>query len=371
MLATFAILSRCRSRILRWAVYIAIGLHPLLMDFSIAARGYGLSLALLAWAIYATLRNRPILAGFLAGLAISANLTALVPVAALVLARFLEADAGWRGRIRGAFMLALPAIFTAAGICYLPLRTATRASYYVGFDSLKDSLFDLAYVSLHASQRDGLFGGFDAVRVVAYVAAPLALAFGLAIGIASWAADVKLRYRLLPALTLAMALPILVALHGIFDIKYPVDRTGLYLIYLAGISWALIADAGRRLGAIVGLLAASLLLVHFATQLQTHLFVVWGYDADAKEIVDRIQQECRGKPDGTVSVSVSALHQPALEFYRTYDRIACVEPFAWREQTELVGHDYYVYNRRDRRFSETAGLQVLIAEPVSGIILAK
>jgi hypothetical protein len=371
MIATFAILSTCRSRILRWTVYVAIGLHPLLLDFSIAARGYGLSLTLLAWAIYATMRNRPIRAGFLAGLAISANLTVLVPVAALMLARFLQTEGGWRPRTRQTAMLALPVIITAAAICYLPLRTATRASYYVGFDSLKDSLFNLTYSSLHASVREGLLGSFETARVVAYAVVPLVLALGLAIGIASWGADVKLRYRLIAPLTLAISLPILLALHGVFDVKYPVDRTGLYLMYLAGISWALIADAGRRLGSSVGVLIALLLLIQFATQLQAHLFEVWGYDADIKEVVRRIQQECRDKPAGAVSVSVSAVHQPALEFYRKYDRIACAQPFDWNVPTQFTGHDYYVYNRGDRNVSEAVGLQVLISEPVSGIILAK
>ena len=371
MLATFALLSACQSRILRWTVYIAIGLHPLLLDFSIAARGYGLSLTLLAWAIYATMRNRPILAGFLAGLAISANLTVLVPVSALVVARFLQTEGAWRARGRQVAMLALPAMSTAAAICYLPLRTTTRASYYIGLDSLKDSLFNLTYISLHASERVGLFGSFEAARVVAYGVAPLVLALSLALGIASWGAEVKLRYRLIPPLTLAISVPILLVLHGLFDVKYPIDRTGLYLMYLAGISWALAADTGRRWGRMVGALAASLLLIQFATQLQTHLFAVWGYDADVKEVVRRIEQECRDKPAGTISASVSALHQPALEFYRKYSRITCARPFDWNVPTQFTGHDYYVYNRSDRHFSESAGLRVLISEPVSGIMLAK
>ena len=68
---------------------------------------------------------------------------------------------------------------------------------------------------------------------------------------------------------------------------------------------------------------------------------------------------------------MSELHQPALEFYRKYYGIACAQPFIRRPEIELTCHDYYVYNRVDRRFAETAGLRVLVSEPVSGITLAK
>jgi hypothetical protein len=133
----------------------------------------------------------------------------------------------------------------------------------------------------------------------------------------------------------------------------------------------MVADTGRRVRRTIGTLVAGVLLVQFATQLQWHQFAVWFYDADIKDVARRIQQECRDKPDGSVSISVGEMHQPALEFYRKYYRIACAEPFIRRPEIELTGHDYYVYNRVDRRFAATTGLQVLMSAPVSGITLAK
>ena len=198
MVVTFQILSTCESRALRWTVYIAIGLHPLLLDFSVAARGYGLGLALFACATYLALNHRPIAAGFFGGLAISANLTLITPLTALVLAGFFQTEDAWRSRARQASMLALPAIFTAAAICYLPLRTATLDSFYVGFDSLRASLFDLTFHSLRASpERSGLFGTYDAARVVALGLIPLVLVFGLVSGVAGWRSGTKWRDRLI------------------------------------------------------------------------------------------------------------------------------------------------------------------------------
>jgi hypothetical protein len=132
-----------------------------------------------------------------------------------------------------------------------------------------------------------------------------------------------------------------------------------------------LADTGHRASRIIATLAAYIVLVQFATQLQWHQFQAWVYDADVKEVARRIRKECRDKPGASIDVSVSALHQPALEFYRQYYGIGCAQPFAWRVATEFTGHDYYVYNRSEARGLETSGLRVLLSAPVSGITLAQ
>src|SRR5438445_2959914 len=67
----FRVLESCESRLIRWIAYLAIGLHPLLMDFSTAARGYGLAVALLLWAVYASLPDIPVRCGVMCSLACS------------------------------------------------------------------------------------------------------------------------------------------------------------------------------------------------------------------------------------------------------------------------------------------------------------
>lgn len=52
ILGMFWLLQLVRYRTIRWIALLAISLHPLLMDFSVAARGYSLSLALFVWAVY-------------------------------------------------------------------------------------------------------------------------------------------------------------------------------------------------------------------------------------------------------------------------------------------------------------------------------
>ena len=77
-----------------WMRLVAVALmvlHPMVLDFFVAARGYGLALGLFTWSLYCVIcyftkgldRSRLSLAGVFAGLAIAANLTLLVPAAAL------------------------------------------------------------------------------------------------------------------------------------------------------------------------------------------------------------------------------------------------------------------------------------------------
>ena len=59
------------SRAVRWIALVGLSTAPLMLDFSVAARGYGLGLALLVWAIYFSVRGRDAWAGVFAGLSIA------------------------------------------------------------------------------------------------------------------------------------------------------------------------------------------------------------------------------------------------------------------------------------------------------------
>jgi hypothetical protein len=54
----FWLLRRIEFWPLRWAAFALVCLHPLLLDFSIAARGYSLSLAFFVWALYFCMEKR-------------------------------------------------------------------------------------------------------------------------------------------------------------------------------------------------------------------------------------------------------------------------------------------------------------------------
>src|ERR1700685_4340758 len=92
MLGVWRVLESVDSRAVRWVAFAAIALHPLLLDFCTAARGYGLATALLVWALFAGMSRRYKTAGVLLGLAISANFTAGFAAIGLLAACFLLGD---------------------------------------------------------------------------------------------------------------------------------------------------------------------------------------------------------------------------------------------------------------------------------------
>ena len=371
-LATFHLLRSCRSAALRWSIYLALGLHPLLLDFSVAARGYGLSVALLVLAIAAVMRNRPVLGGSLAGLAVCANLTSAIPAAALAGAGFVLMEGRWSKRLRRFCAIAFPALLVTLVVCYLPLRAARIAHFYVGLDSLRDSLLNMIFTSIRVVEHGGLMGSVSLGRPLAFGLLPVAAAIWTIAGIRFWRRSSEGRERLVAPVTLAISAVILLAAHIMLGIKYPIDRTGLYLVVLAGLSWALVADASAsRVLRATGVLAASLLVIQFASLVQWREFESWWYDAAVKDAALRLAGECEHKPEGSVSADIDVLHQPAMEFYRKYYKIAALQPLVRNTALTFTGHDYYVFNRVDSFAGQAGGLQILFSDGPSGIIVAK
>ena len=368
MWGVFRVLESCESRLIRWIAYVTIGLHPLLMDFSIAARGYGLGIALLVWAVYASLHGRPIRSGFLLGFGIAANLTIVFPATGLIAAHLLLAK---KDRIRDTAVMGGVAAGLATAICYFPFRTATRANFYAGEHSLPTSLFTLIITSIRASQRAGWFGTTKAALFIGTWVVPVVALFWIVIWAREWqkgAVSGKLKVPLALALTVSS----LLAAHFLFKVNYPTDRTGLYLVPLAGITWAATADMlrNRSLRAI-NLVVACVLLVQFATQIQFRSFEVWSFNSAIKEIAQQLRQETRERPAQSVSLSTNFIQQPPLEFYRIYYKIAALKPVERKLHADVTGHDFYVLTGPEKGATKAADLTVLFSDPVSDVVLAR
>jgi hypothetical protein len=364
----FRVLQSCESRLIRWIAYLAIGLHPFLMDFSIAARGYGLGIALLVWAIHASLNGRPIRSGFLLGFGIAANLTIVFPATGLIAAHFLLAE---KNRIRDAVIMGGVAAALATAICYLPFRTATKANFYTGQHSLGDSVFSLIITSIHASQRDGLLGTKSTALFITSWVVPVVALFWIAI----WARQrktVRLSAKAKVPLAFALTVCSLLAAHFLLKVNYPSDRTGLYLIPLAGITWSTTTDVLRNPSIrMINVVLACALLIQFATQIQFRSFEIWWYNSAIKDIARKLQQETMGRPAHSVSLSGDFFQQPVLEFYRIHYSIAALKPIERQKQPDFAGHDFYVLTGPETRTAQAAQLKVLFSDPVSEVVLAR
>jgi hypothetical protein len=348
MLGIFRVLEACERPWVRWMSYLALGLHPLLLDFSVAARWYGLGLACLAWAIHALQQDRLRTGGVLLGLGIAANLTIAIPAVALGIALGRRALQVW-----------VPAAGVALAICAYPMRGAGVGHFYVGLPTLDRSLVDFIYTSTRVVGRSaGLFGTEDAARWIAHGVVPL------------WLLSVAVVWRARPLVPVALALSIVgvVAAHVVLGVQYPVDRTGLYLVVLTGLSWAMLADsASQRWMRIAQAALAMAFLLQFATQLQAYTFRVWPFNAAAKQIALQLRQECQGKAPLSVAVSTYFADQPGMEFYRRQYRLDCLRPMERLGDPNVPGYDYYVTNPEQPGPSR----EVLYADPISGSGLAR
>jgi len=360
ILGIYFVLELTTSRAIRWIAVFALALHPALLDFSIAARGYGTALAFLIWALYFSLRRRYAIAGVLLGLAFCANLTTIFPALALILAATILST----GRASTLASLFIPAAAVAFVISYPALRTAQKYHFYIGNPTLTSTVGEIVTDSLHGAPALGFLAGARAVHAAQFIFVPAIFAFILI-------ATRRAFPAVLPALTLAFTLLGLIAAHTFFGLNYPIGRTALYLPLLFCIAWAIASDNARH-PALRGanLLLAALLIAQFTTQIQTESFHPWVFDEDTRHVAELLKQACAGKPDQSISIGATWIHQPALEFYRDALPIPALQPVVRQSPAELLGHDFYVLNDPDTAALPRANLQILFSGKSSGIVLA-
>jgi hypothetical protein len=362
VVGVFWILKRVQSWPLRWAAFAVVCLCPMLLDFSIMARGYSISLAFFVWALYFCLEQRYLPAGFLLGLAIAANLTILFPVLALfIVVALLE-----RRKVL-LLNLIVPALLLAASITGPSLRRAHREDFYIGYAEFRHAVVSFVATTLYATDRMGILGvrGY-AILGFAYFALPVFFVL-----VAMAALRTRDQRLLIPFLTLVIALGGIVVAHWWLGLNYPADRTCLYFIILAAISWAVAADSFKnRYVQGFGLLALIVIAIQFSTQLQTRFFEFWLVEADDKLIAGMIQQATAGKPENSVSLSASWMHQPSLEFYRRYLHIKALKPVERHDPAPLTGFDFYLLSWGDVDRAKDAHLRTIFEDPESQVILA-
>ena len=129
-LASFRICRRAIGD--RWLLPLALAvltLNPLVLDFMVAARGYGLGLGLFWWALDLLSSDKSWGAGVAAGLSIATNMIFLVPLAALgavAIPIYARKDRFW-DLVQS---YALPAIVISFVILVIPISKSAGQFYY-------------------------------------------------------------------------------------------------------------------------------------------------------------------------------------------------------------------------------------------------
>jgi hypothetical protein len=361
------------SRAIRWITLVAVSMAPLLLDFSVAARGYGLGITLLIWAVYFSIRGRDFWAGIFAGLAMAATFNLAFSVLGLAVCPLILGLGRWRARLRRVNSVVEPAAVVLLAICYPVIRQAHTDQFYIGHSNLRDALYDFVNLTVRAApNRGGWIGSGAAIRALEHFLLPAILLLVIATSARLFLRDKSSLRSLLPALALLLALALILASHLLLGFNYPGDRLTLPLFVLLALAWAIaVAQIPNRIFRLANGVIAIVLIAQFAHQAHLYYFTIWQFDAGIRPVARRLRDDLRGKPPNSVAVSATWYQTPALEYYREAYRIAALKPIERMDPAPLEGYDYYVLNGDDRgkKAALSPGTAPLFYDDLSGVQL--
>jgi hypothetical protein len=325
------------------AVLGLLVLNPFVLDAMSEARGYGMALACLMWAIeLAASGGSTAWAGVLLGLSVAASLSFLAPATALILVLALSRQKlGYMPHV---------ALLTMFVLLVLPLNHAEIDTIRDGATSLRQTLNELTTGSLDtdSSMVAGvmriLIGLLAVVGILAAFRRSVPPLMGLTGGV------------------LAFSLGFVWLAHWKMGTAFP-ETGGIYLIPIVTIFIAFLITRWRGGSAeLAFVVLAAVCIARYADHLRFSYMAgetVTGGRALAKAL--RADAGQRG-----VRVGVSAPAEPIVRYYRWRYRQA-----NWSE-IQPVGDgsfDYYVLTAQDAPLVEKRGLRVLYRDP--GLLLAK
>lgn len=379
-------------------VFLLLTVHPFILDFLSAARGYGLALAfLLSTCAFLLPRlqrgSLPVtaVAGAAMGLCVAANLTMLVPVlsvaAGWVAVRLAQRQFSWTWFWNS---LTVPAIVTAFVIVVLPLASAQPGEFYYGARNWTESVGAMTEVSF-LYRRDGLAAlpaaqsllrlchqmaprCFIALSAAMALAAPFSL-----IRLRRTAKEVDVRSRgdaltaerdgrlAFFAVTWLGLLMINTILHRLLHVPLPLYRTSIYFLPLATLSAASLADRFRlaRWPRLAFDAVAVLLILALAVQASVTYYTEWRFDAGTKKISQMIEREIPHKE--VLRVRASWVLEATLNFYRTVHHLNWL-PLDRSNPDQPA--DAFVLVEADQALVAKRNLRVLYRDPVSKAVLA-
>jgi hypothetical protein len=326
-------------------------LNPLVLDFMVAARGYGLALGLFWWALYFLWTDRLWAAGVLAGLSIATNMIFLVPVAALGAIAILV-YARHRRVWEPIQSYGVPAFVIPFTILVIPVSKGAGQFYY-GASSLGDALSSLVAESV--SQPHAWFTGVA-------VAATLALLLLIP------REDTLLLYALG-----SMGLSILgwVAMHRLVGFPYPLGRTGIYMVSLAGL--AVVVGAGMAPWKVAWPLTAlaTMLAILYMMQIRTGYFNEWRDEAGLNRLMRRLGSDAAElAKTREVTAGGTWTLEYSMRYYGKRYRFPWLKVLTPPERAS-IRPDYYLLTPEEAGRVGELQLKVIEKDALSGTLLAR
>lgn len=379
----------------RWMQPLMVALltlSPLVLDFLVASRGYGMALGFLLWSLYCACvywtRGRETRwlwrSGVMAGLAIASNLTLLVPVVALGIVQLLMAVRyRWRGVWAVMDGYAGPAMVVAFVIVVLPLLRARPESFYYGvrtFGEAWEVLIRSALIKTPGRVTTELVQSmFPFLERAAVPVVCLALIAGAVVALVRFVRQAEpVPYKLAPYVLFAATLSVSALLVWIlrrFGVLYPLGRTGLYFIPLVLfplVSVTALPLPPRLNGLRWGAGGVSVLLAAlFATQLDTRFFTEWRFDNTGRLLRRLEDEKNRGwRENRQIVLGVTPVVEPTVEYYRIRRNIHWLGQVVTRDW-KSVPADYYLLLPQDYHLIGELGLEAVHTDTLSEMMLLR
>ena len=391
--------------------FIAIAANPLVMDYMVASRGYGLALAFLAgqflvlFHIDRTRDEEPPLrppglaaiASLLAALAFSSNfsfaiisgVTWLFSLSLLCLhgpaGNHVAPEAYWKNRLRIAFWGIMPGAVLASALCASVLADWKQIELIYGATSLREmlaSVLDSSFHPLNPHLVNPVF--YDLVSAFPRPLLWLILAAAALQGV--WLLFHRpahpdnrtkslRRFACITASALLAALLLHTGMHLAWETLLPRERTAIYIPFLLTLAIGSLAAAGPvspHLAARIlnrclrgGLVAAALLFILCG---RLTYFKEWQYDADVEAAYRVLTLSV---PDPAFNnVYAHWRYTSSLNFYAWSPRDRVTERFRYLHPYPDGGAAYILYWPEDEEFARAAGLKVVYTGAQSDIVVA-
>jgi hypothetical protein len=328
--------------------------NPTVMDFLVAARGYGLGLGFLVTSIYFLIglgespdsdphsqrwRRTAAWAGIALALSMASNLTNMIPAACLGLSMFVVALTGGvfpkptGEALKGlAKYFVLPCGFTFLFITWPYLTQVHRRQLYIGYPSKSEALHDLFNSTFLFRWTDDVFSSsLSAVQspshswpamisnVGSFIILPLffvILAVSMVRCVATHKSAATLEKRIVVPSSVLSVIFIL-GMHKIGGVKYPVTRTCLYVIPLFTISLLLVIRdlPFRSVYRSMGLAVAILAVASYAASSHLKYYRYNAYDETSREMFFHVLSDIKSGGLEKVRIGGTWWYEPEINFY--------------------------------------------------------
>lgn len=377
--------------LLRVFLFICLVFNPLIFDFLVAARGYGLASGFLLSAVcfvayslapdakFRRVARACIAASLCIALSFLSNFSFAFVDAACIFALYFWASAAQSSQKRAALATAcfLPGLILAGAIAGPVLLHWKQTELNYGASSLKEtfkSLYQASFYELRPSVRELIFIDIPSPGVLLAI-------FGI---LAAWRASLVFIQRrdtanqwswsfaAVPALAIAAALSMHWLLFRVMRVPLPKDRTGIYIVVLTTLLAGILAaipiptragEISRRCMTIMMVVLGS----YFLLCLRMSYFKEWKWDSDTDKLYSVLADY--NHACGLKDIAPNWRYDAALNYYRNASGRETFPEFPHSDTIPPGKRAYVLYEPEDYDFVASHGLNVVYRTP-SGAAIA-